>query len=328
MPQALPPPNQGLPPEDPSRATKRLLAFLWTVAILLTTTNIGILSYLIPRWQTEQSREQTALEQAETFQVNRNYEACWHEANQVSQSSWWFNHAQVVKDQCQSASQNQFAQQQIEQAKYLAANRQLKEALDLLKTINSPAHQQIIEQLKQDWSHQVLGIAEVFYRDPAADRLADAIAVANVITPDCPPVYALAQTKIVQWQQEWAKNANHLQSAKAALTVDDLATAQAEIAQITVPYWQTQAQPLLQQILTRQAELNSDLWEQASRLLAEGQIEQVFAIANQLPDTAPWGERKTQILKQAKSVQKRDRVLLQLALLALGVFCLKNLRGL
>lgn len=327
MPQALPPSNHGSPPEDPSQATKRLLALLWTVAIFLSTTNLGILSYLIPRWQTEQSSEQTALEQAKNFQVERNYEACWHEANKVSQNSWWFNHAQGVKNQCQSASQNELAQQQIERAKHLAANRQLKEALDLLKTINSPAHQQIIEQLKQDWSHQILAIAEIFYRDPAADRLTDAIMVANVITPDCPSVYALAQTKIAQWQQEWAKNGNHFQAAKAALTVDDLATAQAEIAQITVPYWQTQAQPLLQQISIRQAELNSDLWEQASRLLAEGQIEQVFAIANRLPDTAPWGERKTQILKRAKSVQKRNTVLLQLALLASGVFCLKSLRG-
>lgn len=327
MSQILPPPNQGSPPEDPSRATKRLLALLWTVAILLSTTNIGILSYLIPHWQTEQSREQTALEQAKNFQIHRDYAACWHGTNQVSPSSWWLNHAQIAKEQCQSASQNELAQQQIEQAKHLAANRQLKEALDLLKTINSPAHQQVIEQLKQDWSHQVLGIAETFYRDPATDRLADAIAVANVITPDCPPVYALAQTKIAQWQQEWAKNANHFQAAKAALTVDDLATAQAEIAQITVPYWQTQAQLLLQQVLVRQAELNSNLWEQASRLLAEGQIEQVFTIANQLPDTVPWGERKTQILKQAKSVQKRNTVLLQLVLLASGAFYLRSLRG-
>jgi hypothetical protein len=321
MPQAFPPPDDD-PSSSPSPVAKRLLALLWTVSILLSATDVGILSYLISRWQTQES-DQVFLEQARDFQAHQNYEACWNEANKVLQNSSRFDQAQIIKEQCQ----NELAQFQIEQAKNLAANWQLKEALDLLKTINSPTHRQVIEQLRQDWSHQVLHIAETFYRDPAVDRLAEAIAVASVITPDCPSVYPLAQNKIAHWQQEWAKNANHFHASRAALTVDDLATAQAEIAQITVPFWQTQAQPLRQQISIRQEELNSNLWEQASQLLAEGQIEQVFSIASRLPDTAPWGDRKTQILKQAKAPQKRNTVLMQLGLTALGAFYLKILRG-
>jgi serine/threonine protein kinase len=108
--------------------------------------------------------------------------------------------------------------------------------------VNSPIRN-AASRLQEQWSQQILERAT---QDYLQGRLQAAIEQANSI-PEIAPQRITAHASIQSWQSEWERNQKSIQAARAALRVGDWQMAQSKASEVTTPYWQRQAEPLLQQ---------------------------------------------------------------------------------
>ena len=137
--------------------------------------------------------------------------------------------------QLQEDAHNRLSQYLLQQAKELADQSQLKDAILIISGIPSPEATQLIQQ----WSEKMLQIATERYQQHG--KLEEAIAIANAI-PAVAPITEKAPTTVEAWQADWQKNNAHVQAAEQALQQGQWQSAIRAAQQVSnTPYWQKQA---------------------------------------------------------------------------------------
>jgi serine/threonine-protein kinase len=127
----------------------------------------------------------------------------------------------------------------LEQARELAAQSRLRDAIQLLSMVSLPEAQTLMTA----WAEQILAIATNKYE---TGQFSEAVAIAQGIPESC-PLAAQTQDVIQQWQQDWQRNQDRQKAAEAALDRDQWTEAikTAETMGGT-PYWRDQADALIQ----------------------------------------------------------------------------------
>ena len=263
-----------------------------------------------------QLSQEALLHRAEAAKENRNYAECIAHEGEVQPESNVHEQAQVLLTICEDTQ----AQIQLEQAKTLAAQGRLAEAIAHASQIHNSSSFAQAQQYIQTWSEQVLRNAQTHYWQPS-NHLNDAVTIANAIPP-ASPVYATAQEQIQAWRSEWANNDRHWQTAQKALAASKWTAALEAAHQITQrPYWSQQTAGLIQAANEELAQQHyEDLWNTAQQLLVRGEPENAMQVAYGLPDHLPWAERKTQIIEKAQARLRRTEVCQQVSLGLLGCY--------
>lgn len=236
--------RQQLPPAP--NAVKLLQV---TLSLLLKATALLLLITIVLRFhhlsQTETQQRAAQLDQTrfilrlEQLKANQNYSTCTTEAEQVPLTSPSRPQAVALAAQCATLE----AAIVLDRAQALAAAGQPQAALAAVQPILDRAG---VRLWVEAWSRQILGTAREYYRDPNGG-LSPAIQTVSAIAPDN-ALYSEAQQQLQDWQMDWANNQTHWQLAHLALSAQQVERALGEIQQITHPYWQKQAQPLLSAI--------------------------------------------------------------------------------
>jgi hypothetical protein len=176
-------------------------------------------------------------------------------------------------------------------------------AIALVSQVEGSMRQQAIE-LSQTWTEQIFNLAKAAYEQ---GNLAEAQQMLNSITSEN-PLYGVIQADLRDWKQEWAANEANLGEAKLALGAGQLALAQTKLEQITNrPYLQERLQSLKQQLSDRQADYQR-IYLEAQRSLDQKDYSAAERSANALPDAAPWGLPKHQVLQQVKSARRSNHI--------------------
>lgn len=221
-------------------------------ALMLKMTVLLLLMAIVARFHTlMQAEDQYWAEQIDQAQISRieqlksaqNYRACITEAQQISLNSNHHAQASTLADQCRNLDA---AALRLRRAQTLAANGQPQAAIAEVKPILKQAG---ISDWVASWSRQIMQTAENYYHDPnsgleTAIQTASAISAENALYPE-------AQQQIRFWRSDWSDNGWHWQAAQLALTAGQTELARAEIQQIKHPYWQQQAQPLLEALYAK-----------------------------------------------------------------------------
>jgi serine/threonine protein kinase len=198
------------------------------------------------------------------------------------------------------------SQCKLDRAQQLAREGQLKPALDLLAEI--PAHPDLdaeVQKWASEWSKSLLEVAAQEYDLGQFDV---AVSLATSI-PEIASVRLDAQTAIANWYKEWSANSSRLKAAQQARFGDRPEEAIQKLAQVTTTYWREQAQLLLDDIYTGEA----------NRALSGDRLADAKAAAREISDPIRKQRLEVQIAQFERSqlMQKSDRTYLELAQKAL-----------
>ena len=188
--------------------------------------------------------EQT-LAHIEELQATEKYQECWQQALAFPEyHSYLQAIAENLREQC---SQSQ-AKVQLTQAKKLAAQSRLKDAIALAGQIREDTDfYGEAQQLVAQWSEQIFQIASNKYQE---GNLQEAIAIAKSV-PANHPVAKQVATTIEHWQKTWQQNQTHLQTAQQKLAQHRWQEAINAAQQLSnTEYWQKQSQPIIRRAKT------------------------------------------------------------------------------
>jgi hypothetical protein len=213
-------------PSNPSKlddtvSHARRKPLLWTgVGLAAIVLSFG--GYTLVQWFAN-GQSRTSLEFATTLQQQGNHQGCINQAALVSTESALYRQANAIRQSCQLSQANALAQQ-----------NNLTEAVRLLGTApaDSPLNSSV-QMALDDWSRMLLDRAAAEY--DMGNREA-AFAMLRTI-PANSAAHAEATEKLDQWTQEWAMNADRLQTIRRVLQVNDLQSAFAELQQVTTLHW-------------------------------------------------------------------------------------------
>lgn len=290
------------------------LTSLITISLAFITIASAVGSYIAFRAYFQQKFEQeqkAILKYVKTLKHERKHSACVREAEKIPPGSDVYDEARILQRSCQNA----LSEKWLEQAQELAAKGRFAQAIATVSRIPQSDFYQTAQQLNLKWSNRVLEIAEEFYWKAQA-RPEEAIKIASAV-PESSPVYDQAQKIIKQWQQEWDKNTELWQAAHKSLDANQFASAMNQAERITTDHavWEKRRESTIQAIQERQIKKqHEDKWQEALSLLQQGEPQNAIHIANQLPDTPPWAERKAQIIERAESKMWRTQVCQNLSL--------------
>lgn len=261
-----------------------------------------------------QHQQLALLQRAQSYQQTEDFAMCISYAEQVLPASQSLPQARLVLMECRNAQ----SRLMLDEANQFAERGEFAKAIALANAIPPSSSRAIAQQLVLRWSTRMMEIGRDYYYSPA-NQFNAAIATLHAI-PAGSPLYSEAQATLQQWQTEWATNAQHWQAAQTALEQDDLTTAQQAVMQISQhPFWTSQSQPLQQAIATKaQDRRYAQLVRETEAHLRTRQPDAAIALAQQLPDQAPWLDRKTQLLSQAR---QQRWLINSCRTLSLGMFC-------
>ncbi|WP_088892329.1 hypothetical protein [Leptolyngbya ohadii] len=311
-----------------SDAAPRVLRISIATALTIATTAavipgaVGCLittdTYLRQQSKQEFEQEQQAIANtAFALATAGDYHGCVAQAAQVLPQAKVYQTAQVYLRNCQT----NLVAPQLAQARQQAAQGQFAQAIETVNQIAvGSAQYDEAKQLIEQWSERILEIAWSDYWQPV-NQFGQAIAIASAIPPSS-PAYPKAQAQIQAWRQLWTENNQHWVAAQQALNLEQFAVALTQAQQIQDhPFWTHNRISLIQiveeQRLQQQYE---DIWNQAERLLAQGEPENAIATAAQLPDTLPWRERKQQVIDRAEAKRRQVSLCQTLSLGLLGCY--------
>lgn len=270
--------------------------FMWrlcklSISVSLSTTVALCWKIYDTHLQAQQHRRDwETLTRVELARLTNNYQVCINESQQVSPESLVYVSAQAVLRLCQ----NGLAESKLEQAKELAANDQIERAIGVANSVPAESsYYSSAQKYVEVWSAQVLELAQRYYLD-SSGQINLAVTTASSIPENC-SIYPTAQRFIREWQQTWEVNQRHLQSAKVTAGMNDLETAVAELAQmVDHPYWNLQAQMVVEQLNAKQQQYQS-LSMEAQQDLWQDDLDAATQKINQLPTTGVWGEERTKL---------------------------------
>lgn len=275
-----------------------------TVSIFLSI--VAVVSGIAFQTHSKQKFEQkqtAILIYAQQLSNQKNYSACVNTAAKIPAHSNSYTDAQTLGTICQ----NLLSENNLKQAKQLAAKGQFAQALNLISQIPQGDLYLKAQNLTLEWSNRLLIIAQEYYDKPD-NPVENAIAIAAAIAENS-SVYGQAQDKIRQWQKELG-NKKVWQNIHLSLERDDFSTALAQAQKIVVnhEFWLIRRNDIIKEIQRRKTEKQHEkTWQTAVQLLAAGEPQNAIYHAQKLPDTHPWQERKTQIVEQAQSNLRRTK---------------------
>ena len=164
----------------------------------------------------------------------KKYSECISEAQNFAQENFKLSpEVEKILGQCQLA-----------QAQTLADNGKFKDAVNLAAEISPehPVYQQT-QQLIGQWSERMWELAKEQYQ---AGKLETSVYIAKAIPKYHAPTYEKAQQAAKEWPSQWQTNESNLQAAQVALKQEKWQVAINEANKLTTPYWQQQAQPVIQ----------------------------------------------------------------------------------
>ncbi len=295
-----------LPSPDPLNKLKIALAVSVSSAVTISMFSGAIARYVTAQTDYVKLRDAAQWQifyAAETASNHHDYSVCIQTTERVERFSTAFQPAQALRTHCQEAEADQW----IEQAQDFAAMGHYRDALMIIDQVSTTAPLKLndVEPLIQHWSEAMLDIAQAYYETPPYS-LNDAIAVADEIPPSS-RVYAQAQQMIQDWRYEWSANASRLKMAQSAIAQGEWQSARHELDRVTQhPFWQSQRQELQRELDDREQEQEyTTLWQTAQDHLARKEPLNAMTLAEQLPNSQPWAERKQQLIAQSDAMQRR-----------------------
>jgi predicted NAD-dependent protein-ADP-ribosyltransferase YbiA (DUF1768 family) len=271
--------------------------------ILLTSAVTAFFSIRSRLTHNLENRHQHLLDSAQVAYQQERFQSCMQEASQILQRpSQYGAEARELLNHCE----NRYAEQLLQRAKQFAADGQFEMAVHTAHQIPSSPSSGAAQNWIKHWSERMLEIATDYY-DNSTNQLSVAISVASAI-PEFSPVYTQAQSHIQQWQAEEQRNRDQSQAARDALQTGNLEVAQQAIEQLSDrPAWQGIKQQLVQELKRKQLEQHyHQTLQAAEQLLVQREPENAIALARQVPNSYPWGERRHQIIERAEAMQRRQ----------------------
>ena len=206
------------------------------IGLAAITAIASILSYLF--WQqAEAKRLATNIEEIRRLMAERKYKECIDRAKAIASSVKDSVTIQGLQKECFNGLSEIEGKAQLLEARNLAKANKFKEALAIATKINPsssvyPESQNLIEQ----WSQQILGIATTMYEE---GKLKESITLLQEIplnTPTGRKIPLLTN----QWQTQFEKERKALELAKIALSQGRWEEASAELDKVTLPFFRRQ----------------------------------------------------------------------------------------
>ncbi|MEO0536709.1 MAG: protein kinase [Cyanobacteria bacterium P01_A01_bin.123] len=175
----------------------------------------------------------TVLQQIQTLEDDEDYEACIEAGGDFPGSD---TKQSTLAMELLSRCRQQLALKLAGEGRYVAA---INTATEI--TLQAPNYSEA-QTLISQWSYRILELAEEKYQNDG--DIDTAIAFVNAI-PDTAAAYASAQRELPQWKAELASNQDLLQKAQAALDRGQWQAAINHARQVTTPYFQAAASPII-----------------------------------------------------------------------------------
>lgn len=233
------------PNPEPSRHPEPLKV---TIALLITTgmfaggIAIGWNSYSRHQ-QTQQAQleqsQKMVLKQAKAFYEQNDPQACVTVLDQAFTQSL-ITIAQSQRQQCQRASDRIH----LNRARQLAHQSSYRAAIEVAKQATQGDSAQEASTLIQQWSWQILRIAEQHYHDSHSGKYELAIHYARSLRGT--PLEAEAQAKLQTWERTWKQESDRFDTLQQHLNDGELSLAKAALQQIRHPFWRSKSVALWQ----------------------------------------------------------------------------------
>ncbi len=232
------------------------------------------------------------LNQAETVAASGNYPACTHILDEVPADSDLYPQVQALSEKCYAP----LNQGWLAKAEDMAAAGRLKDAIaEASKITRGSLHAQTQGRITT-WSQQIIDLAKRHYAAPTG-QFDEATNVISAI-PESSSLYETSQALLKRWQREWYGNQRHYKMAQLAIDRGDLAKANESAQSMSLhPFWTPQQNRILLATEGTRQQLEQIVRE-AEDLFNQGELSAAALKIQQLPNTAPWGIQKEQILAQ------------------------------
>ncbi|MEE3719202.1 serine/threonine-protein kinase [Tumidithrix elongata RA019] len=185
-----------------------------------------------------QSKDLGILDAVNSLKSQKKYQECVAEAQKVDRDAKVYAEVQNALQQCR-----------LDQAKQLAAENKLAEALALLGGI--PTNSSVFpeaQKLMGQWSERTIALASEKYQ---IGDLKGAIAQVQTI-PATSPTYAKSQSTTQQWQNDWQLADKQFNAAQTALKNNSLQEAlDAANKMPKIAFWQNKVKPIVESAKTQ-----------------------------------------------------------------------------
>ncbi|NJM99183.1 MAG: hypothetical protein HC800_20425 [Phormidesmis sp. RL_2_1] len=236
------------------------------------------------------------LNEAETALVNHHHLDCIQILAEVPETYSLYPRIEYLQEECYTP----LASGWLAEAKKLAREGHLKDAIAQASKISGGHLQAQAQHYIQDWSQQMLDLASKSYGGETHDEFQEAITIARAV-PQNSPLYETSQNLLKQWQQEWSDNERYATMAQKAFDQGDIQAAVRAAQSISLhPAWVTQRNHwLIRANDTEQA--FEKIVQQANSLFDQEKFSQAAQVIRQLPDADPWHLKKTELLTQIEA---------------------------
>lgn len=228
------------PPIDRQIKPQNSYLIIWISVIAVIASLAG---YLI--WQQSEVNRKLVmeLESANSLKVAGKYQECINRVKGISTNGSDVR-LQGLLQECQNGLIETESKSLLLEAKNLAADNKLEDALKTVTKINANSSVYADSlKLAEQWSSSLLDIATKKYQEEG--KLQEAIALLQVI-PKNVATGKLIEQLPAKWQSDWKVNENTLKSANNAIKESRWSDAIAESKKITTPYWQKQTEVIVQ----------------------------------------------------------------------------------
>jgi phosphate/sulfate permease len=273
-------------------STKYFIALVLTSALGFVSAAIFFQSYNYFSLQ-RQKAETKLLNQAETYYQQENFDRCL----EITQQFPFHPYSIRLAERCQT----ELDREKLREVNRLAGRGQLAAAIALVREVSTPELLNQVQQLTLKISQRMVELMEEAYQAgdmSAVTHIAGAIDANN-------PLYEAAQSRFREMQQQWQEHQAWFRSAQILLNHQHLSEAIETIQLMTHPYWQTQAQPLLNEANQRRKELENII-QQAKAALANDDPDSALDWINLLPQIEPWLNEKNALHAEARTLKRRQ----------------------
>ena len=295
-------------PEPPNRGLHYFLTTLLTTAFIAMLTSAMMMTYnnwrIYQLLQIQRQRQQQdelylqQLHQAEKAAAGDEFHYCLELLPNVPTDSLFYLRSHQLRESCSRP----VGETWLAQAEAAAATGEFRLAVETANHIeDGPLYGQAQQQIKQ-WSQRIIELAAARYASET-DQLEGSVEMLQAI-PQGSPLYADSQALIEQWQKEWTDNKRYLSLATLALEKGDLEKATQAADQISSHlFWATQRNQVWVNIQQKEDFFGKAVL-QVNQLIAADKLTEAAALANQLPDYAPWIYKKADLFDQMHVLEK------------------------
>lgn len=268
------------------------LAFIFLSATAVGITYINWQHYTALEFQRQQqdldSMHWQMLEQANEAADKGNYSDCLKRVLEVPSTSHSYSRSQELQKQCYQP----LAEAWMANANELAASRQLKDAINEVNQIKAGSLYLQAQDAIKTWSQQIINLAEQRYQS-STDQVNEALNIVSKV-PQYSPLYPESQNLYQRWQQEQQINQRSYEEAQTVLRSDPIRAIQLAGQISSHLAWKDRRDRILQAAENAKQQINQTSQE-VDGLIAQDKLHLAAQKAQQLPNVAPWVDKKLAI---------------------------------